>query len=223
MHARRVEVFVLAAAGMNAIEAADNVAVNHVDHRLGDCFVQRFKGMHAFLDEHFADFKAFLDDAHLVALLAVQGDHFIDIAHRHHAHAVGAGIGLDDDVGRLVDFIFLVFFADQIEHRGDVGGQAVFTLALMEIDTATDRKCRVDAPRVDADRLGEIIGHFVISGEMVGLAAHRPAGMDRRQHDLFVQALQDGRNAGRQIVVEQDGAGIETLQPEPVFCPDQWL
>jgi hypothetical protein len=38
-----------------------------------------------------------------------------------------------------------------------------------------------------------------------------------------VQALQNGRNAGRQIVVEQDGAGIETLQPEPVFRPDQWL
>ena len=85
----------------------------------------------------------------------------------------------------------------------------------MEIDTATDRKCRVDAPRIDADRLGEVVGYFVVSGEMVGFSAHRPAGMDRRQHDLLMQALQNGRDAGRQIVVEQDGACLLYTSTSP--------
>jgi hypothetical protein len=33
--------------------------------------------------------------------------------------------------------------------------------------------------------------------------------MQRRQHELLVEALQHFRNAGRQVVVEQDGAGVE--------------
>ncbi len=105
------------------------------------------------------------------------------------------------------------FSADDVEHGGDVGGQAFLALALVEVDAAADREGRVDAPRVDADGLGEIVGHLVVGGEMVGLAAHRPAGVHRRQHALVLQALQDGRNAGRQVVVEQDGAGVEAVQP----------
>jgi hypothetical protein len=72
VHARRVEVLVLAAPGVDAVEAADHVAVDHVDDRLGDGLVERLEGVHAFLDDHFADLQAFLDHAHLVALLAVQ-------------------------------------------------------------------------------------------------------------------------------------------------------
>ncbi|EKE17494.1 MAG: hypothetical protein ACD_10C00430G0001 [uncultured bacterium] len=43
MHARGVEVFVFAAAGVHAVETANDVAVDHVNHRLGDRFIQGFK------------------------------------------------------------------------------------------------------------------------------------------------------------------------------------
>ena len=49
---------------------------------------------------------------------------------------------------------------------------------------------------------------------MVALAAHRPARMQRRQQVLLVQVFQDAGRAGRQVVVEQDGAGVEVLQPD---------
>ena len=50
---------------------------------------------------------------------------------------------------------------------------------------------------------------------MVALAAHAPARVQRRQHVLLVQVLQNARRAGRQVVVEQDGAGVEILQHQP--------
>jgi len=56
---------------------------------------------------------------------------------------------------------------------------------------------------------------------VVGLAAHGPAGVQRRQHDLVAQALQDGRDASRQVVVEQDGTGVEAVQAEPVGGADE--
>jgi hypothetical protein len=38
--------------------------------------------------------------------------------------------------------------------------------------------------------------------------------VQRRQDELLVEVLQDVRDAGRQIVVEQDRAGVEILEPE---------
>jgi hypothetical protein len=72
----------------------------------------------------------------------------------------------------------------------------------------------IDHPRVDVDQLAELLGHLVVGGQVVALAADRPAGVHRRQQRLLVDVFQDGRHAGRQIVVEQDGAGIEILQPD---------
>ena len=221
MHARGVEVLVLAAPGMHAVEAADDVAVDHVDDRFGDRLVERLEGMHAFLDEHLGDFQAFLDHAHLVALLAVEGDHLVGVAHRHHAHAVGAGIGLDDDVRRLGDAVLLVFFLDDVEYGSDVGGQAFLALPFVEVDRAADREGRVDAPRVDADGYREIIGDLVVGREMVGFAAHRPAGVQRRQHVLFVETGEDLGNARREVVIEQDGTRLEAGDAEPVAVADQ--
>ena len=91
----------------------------------------------------------------------------------------------------------------------------------MEVDAATDREGGVDAPGIDADFLGEAGGHFVISGEMIGFPPHGPAGMERRQHELLVEVAQDFRNACRKIVVEQDGARVETIESEAIFRADQ--
>jgi hypothetical protein len=108
-----------------------------------------------------------------------------------------------------------------LEDGGNVGSQALLALALVEIDAATDGKGRVDAPRVDADIPGEVAGHFVVGGKVVGLAAHRPTGVERRKDELLVQVAQDIRDSGREIVVEQDGAGVEAVEPEAGWRADQ--
>ena len=56
---------------------------------------------------------------------------------------------------------------------------------------------------------------------MVGLAAHRPTGVERRKDELLVQVAQDIRDSGREIVVEQDGAGVEAVEPEAGWRADQ--
>jgi len=49
---------------------------------------------------------------------------------------------------------------------------------------------------------------------VIGFAAHRPAGMQGRQQALFVDVFEDGGQARRQIVVQQDGARIEVFQAD---------
>ena len=177
--------------------------------------------MDALLDQHFADLQPFLADAHLVALLAVQCNHLVGVAHRHDPHTVGACIGLDHHVGRLVYAVFLVFFPHDVEYGSDIGGQAILALTFVEVDAAADREGRIDAPGIDADFLGEVSGHFVIGGEMIGFPAHGPAGVERRQDELFVEVLENFRDAGRKVVVEQDRARVETIEPEAVLRAHQ--
>ena len=56
---------------------------------------------------------------------------------------------------------------------------------------------------------------------MVGFSAHRPAGMQRWQQELLVQVAQDVRDAGRKIVVEQDGARVEVLESDAAVVAHQ--
>ena len=50
---------------------------------------------------------------------------------------------------------------------------------------------------------------------MLALAPHRPTGVQGRQHDLL-EVLEDFRQPGRQIVIQQHDAGIEPVDTEPV-------
>ena len=58
---------------------------------------------------------------------------------------------------------------------------------------------------------------------MVRLAARRPAGMQRRQHELAAEPLEDLRHPGREVIVEQDGAGVEVGKSKPVALAHQRL
>lgn len=223
VHARRVQVLVAAALGMHAVEAADDVVVHHVDDRLGDAVLDRLEGMHAFLDDDLVHLQAFLDHRHLVALAAVQADHLGSVLDRHHAHAVGAGIGLDDDERLVADAVFLVLGADAGQQRIDLGRQAFLAGALLEVDLAADAELGVDAPRVDADRGGELARHAVVAFGVLGLAARMPACVQRRDQPLLVQALEHRRNPRRQVVVEQHRAGAETVQADAAAAAPQRL
>ena len=166
---------------------------------------------------------AVLDDAHLVARLAVQLDQVLRVAHGHDAHTVGPGVGLDDDEGLFLDAVFLVLAADLAEQRFGVAHQAFLPRAIGEIHFAATREQRVNEPRVHAEQLGEFLRDLFIGLEVIRLAPHRPAGVQRRQQVLLVDVLQYLRDAGRQVVVEQDRAGVEVLQPEPPAVAHQGL
>ena len=123
----------------------------------------------------------------------------------------------------FLDAVFLVLAADLAQQRLGVARQAFGAGAVAEVDLAAAREHRVDQPGVHAQQLGELLRHLFIGLEVVGLAPHGPAGVQRRQQVLLVQVLQHLGDAGRQIVVEQDGARIEVLQPQAAARAQQRL
>ena len=207
---------------MHAVEATDDITVDHAHHRLGHGAVDALVGGHTFLDDDLGDALAVLGQAHAVAQLCgvIQ---VLGIAHRHHAAAAVAMVGLDDHEGPLVDAVFLVL-APHLEQRCiDVALDTLHAFGGLEVHLTAAAVQRVDQPRVHAQQLGELLGHLFITLEVARLAPQRPAGMQRRQQVLLVQAMQRTRDALRQVVVEQDGAGVEVLQPEAAAGSDQGL
>ncbi len=151
------------------------------------------------------------------------GVEFLGVAHRHDAHAAGAGVGLDDDERLLVDAVFLVLAPTLPSSASTLLRTQSRPVLVAEVDLAALRVHRVDEPRVHAQQLGELLRHFLVAAQVIRLAPHRPAGVQRRQQVLLVQAFQHLRHAAGQVVVEQDGAGVEVLQPEPAACAQQRL
>src|SRR5690606_30199765 len=148
---RRIEVFVAAAIGMHTVEPPHHVVVHHVHHRLGHRTIPGFEGVHTFLDDDLVHFQPFLHHRHPVALAAVEADHFGGIPHRHHAHAVGAGIRLHDHERGFVDAVLAVFRANAGEQAVDLRREALLARALLEIDLPANAEFGIDAPRIDAD------------------------------------------------------------------------
>mmetsp|Transcript_59389 Transcript_59389/g.140279 ORF Transcript_59389/g.140279 Transcript_59389/m.140279 type:complete len:1259 (-) Transcript_59389:615-4391(-) len=210
--ARGVQVLVDAAVGMHAVEAAHHVAVHHVDHRLGHRLVHPLMRGHAFLHEDLLP-EAFGQPRG-------QALDVLGVAHRHHATAVAAHVALDDDEGLLVDAVFLVLAA----HLGEVGVggglQRLQALLAVQVDALEHRR---DQPGVHAQQLGKALGHFLVGPEMLALAPHAPAGVQRRQQVLLMQAHQLRRRAAGQVVVEQDGAGVEALERQAAALAHQRL
>ena len=164
---------------MHAIETADHKAINHVDHRFGHRVTDRFECRHAFLNNHGGHFHAFLDHAHLIALLTVKANHFAGIAHRHHAHTVGTGIGLHHHIRVGIDVVLTIFDANTIQQLIHPGCQTIFAHPFVEINIFTGGKIRIDAPRVDTHQRSKIGGYPIIGRKMLALATHMPPGMCR--------------------------------------------
>ena len=208
---------------MHAVEAAHHVAVHHVDHGLGHRVVHALVGEHAFLDDDVAHRLPVFDDAHLVAGFAVQRIQVFHVAHRHDAHAVGAVVGLDHHKGLLVDAVLFVFALDLGQQCVHIAGQAVHARALVKVHVAAAVKHRVNQPRVDAQQLAKALGDFFIALKMLALAPHMPARVQGRQQVLLVQVFQNAGDARRQVVVEQNRAGVKVLEAQARFAADHRL
>ncbi|MNT66874.1 hypothetical protein D3C72_2049720 [compost metagenome] len=93
-----------------------------------------------------------LDEGHLVLGLGRQLPQLLGIVHGHHAHAIGAVVGLDDDERRLLDAIFLVLAAHLGQHGINIFAQLIKRMlaGVVEIHPLTAGKQRVDQPWIDA-------------------------------------------------------------------------
>ncbi len=222
MHPRGIEVLVLAPIGVDAVEPPHHVVVHHVHHRFGHGAVDALEGVHAFLEDDLVHRLTFLDDGHLVALLAVEVLYLAGILHRHDAHAVGARVRFHHHVGSLGDAVGGIFFPDAGQQGVHAAGEALLPLAGLEIHFPTGVEEGVEEPGVHLQEVGEIRHHLVIAGEVVGFAAVRPARRQGRD-DGLVQVPEQIRHPCGEIVIEKDGAGVVVLQHQPLaVAPDRF-
>ena len=96
---------------MNAIKATNHIAINHIDHRLSNRLVDFFEGIHALLNNHITNLKALFNNTHLVAFAAIEVFELACIVHHHYTHAIGASIGLHNNIRLFFNAIFTVFFS----------------------------------------------------------------------------------------------------------------
>ena len=88
--------------------------------------------------------------------------------------------------------------------------QTFFTDAGMKIHLAAVGVVRVDQPGVNADQGTKFARNLVVSRKMQRFASNKPACMQRWEHGLRrVEVFQNIWCTGRQVVVEQNGAGVE--------------
>ena len=163
------------------------------------------EGVHAFLHDHVVHFRPSLVAAILLRVRGCERGDFRGVVHRHHAHAIGAGIRLDrrhtvsrrcrtrDTSSRFSS-----------AHRRSHPASASSPVRSWKSTPSTCAKYGLMHPRIDLDHLRELLRDVVIAGEMRRFTANGPARMQRRQQILLVQIFQHGRNAARQVIVQQD-------------------
>jgi hypothetical protein len=95
-------------------------------------------------------------------------------------------------------------------------------LALVEVDLAAAALHRVDEPGVHAQQLGELLGHFFVALEVPALAPHGQPACSGGSRYCSCRCCSTG-HAGGEVVVEQDGAGVEVLEPQAAALAHQRL
>src|SRR5581483_4711949 len=189
---------------------ADDSGSDHIDHRFGGRrrVSERLERMNSLLYQDLRDGYSFLCVRHLGPLLAIEVAHFIRTFHAHDGHAVRAGVRLDNDERLLFDAVFAVFFSDRGQHFIDEGRQAVLAFALLKIDVSAIAEDGVNQPRIDVQHFGKFGSDAAVMGKVVRLTPVTPAE-GRWRDDRLLQAFENGRTAGRKIVIEQHQTGVE--------------
>ena len=171
---------------MYAVKAAHDITVHHVDHRLGHRVIDTFVGEYTLLDDQVAHRLVAAVCGSLGARTLGQVVQVFHVAHRHHPHAIGTVVGLDDGKRLLVDAVFLVLAAGFGEHLVHLGRQRIHAGAVGQTDSVGLGKNRVDEPGVDTDQLAKTFGQLFVTLEVAALAAHCPAGVQWWQQVLFM-------------------------------------
>ena len=195
-HALGIEVLGSAALGVDAVEAADDLAVDEIDDRLGGGgggISPGVAGVNAFLEDDFGDGFAAFGGGHAGALASVETLDILGAVYRHDPHAVGPGIGLDEDEGSLIHAVLPVFLANLIKQPLYVSSQAFFSFPLHEIDFAAILEEGVDEPGVEMKMLGKFRGYLPVVDEVFGFEAICPAEIQGRKHDRLA-VLEDFRS-----------------------------
>ena len=93
-----------------------------------------------------------------------------------------------------------------------MAAQLLDALFVGKIDFTAVGKHRVNQPVVNAHQLGKALGDFFVGFVVVGFVAYRAAGVQRWQQVLLVQVFKNAGDAGRQIVVQQNRAGVKIFK-----------
>src|SRR5262249_24973150 len=117
---------------MDAVEAAHDEMIDHVNHGLCERVVLALERVYAFLNHHPRHLRSLFYDRHLVALLAIQVAYVGGVFDAHDAHAIGPRIGLDDAERLKADVVFLILFTYAPKNHFDVAGKTFFALTLLE-------------------------------------------------------------------------------------------
>ena len=155
MHARRIKIFFCAFLGVHPVEAAHYESVHHVYHgfRYGVFHAPGLIGRDAFLKYYLVDDLASLGRGHAGSLFSIEAEYILGRPGNHDAHAIGAGIRLDNDVRGRIDPVFIVFSLDVGQQALGLVCQALATFLIHEVDFTAVAKHRVQKPGVDIDQL----------------------------------------------------------------------
>ena len=110
-HAGGIQVFIPAALGIDAIKAADDTPIDHVDDRFRITGLDRLDRRNALLQDHFLDRPPLFPHRHLIAGPSIQVKHVRGVANAHHPHPVGPRIRFDNHKGLLLNPVLTVLGA----------------------------------------------------------------------------------------------------------------
>ena len=85
---------------------------------------------------------------------------------------------------------------------------------MRQVHVVAGFKAWIDEPVVNPDEFAKAPRQLFVALEVRALAPQGPTGLQRREQVLLVKVFEDAGNAGVQVVVEQDRAGVEVFHPD---------
>jgi len=61
----------------------------------------------------------------------------------------------------------MIFLLNRCEYLGNIISQALFSIALLEVDFSTTPELGINQPWIDVNDVGEFLGYTLVMGKMV--------------------------------------------------------